>query len=63
MADDDQIVLVKEVELSRQVIRIRTSRDFYKFDLSNITEEEFKNVISILKKMNFDDAFKFHFSK
>jgi hypothetical protein len=56
--DDDEIILVEEVELSRQVIVIKTRYDSYSFDLSKISKEEFKAVVKVLKKMNFDNAFR-----
>lgn len=56
--DDDEVITIKEVELSRQVIVIKTRYDSYSFDLSRISEEEFKAVVKMLKKMNFDNIFR-----
>lgn len=57
--DDDEVITIKEVNLWRNEITLKTRYDLYRFDLSKISENEFKAVVRILKKMNFDKAFKF----
>jgi hypothetical protein len=60
--EDDEIITVKEVELSREVALIKTQYERYAFDISELTDKEFRAVIDILKKMNFDNVFKFSYS-
>lgn len=59
--DADEIITIQDIELSRDVVVIKTHYDVYSFDISRISDEEFKGVIEILKKMNFDNAFKFRY--
>ena len=61
-SDDDEIITIKEIELSRAVVVIKTHYDSYSFDISRISNEEFRDVLEILKKMNFDNAFEFSYS-
>ena len=60
--EDDEIVTVKEVELSRGVVVIKTKYKEYTFDLSRLSDEEFGAIVKVLKKMNFDNIFKFSMS-
>ena len=60
--EDDEIVTVKEVELSRYMVVIKTQYEQYEFDLSRLSDEEFRAIVKILKKMNFDKVFKFSLS-
>jgi len=60
--DDDEIITVQEVELSRDVVVIKTQYRRYAFDISKISDEQFGAVIEILQKMNFDKAFVFNYS-
>ena len=55
--DDDEIILVKQVELSREVIKINSKYAEYCFDLSQLPDEEYSAIIKILKRMNFDNTF------
>lgn len=57
--EDDERILVKSVRLSRRAISIKTQYDTYSFDLSKISDEEYKGIIHILNKMNFDNRFEF----
>ena len=59
---EDKIITVQEIVLTRAVVVIKTHYDTYSFDISRISAEEFKGVIDILQKMNFDNAFKFSYS-
>ncbi|MFQ5866295.1 MAG: hypothetical protein ACE5IW_13820 [bacterium] len=61
--EDDEVILVKEVNLTRNVITIRTQYDLYSFDISKISDEEFNDVRRILEKMNFDNIFKCTYSE
>jgi hypothetical protein len=60
--DDDEIITAKEIELSREVVVIRTQYELYSFDISKISDEEFKEVLEMLKKMNFDNVFKLSYA-
>ena len=60
--EDDEIITVKEIELTREVAVIKTQYEQYSFDLSKLSAEEFGAVVEILKKMNFDNVFKFSHS-
>jgi hypothetical protein len=60
--DDDEIITIKEVELSREVAVLKSQYERYAFDISHLSEEEFRAVIEILKKMNFDNIFKFSYT-
>ena len=57
--EDDEIRLVKSVRLSRKTISIEAQYESYSFDLSKISDEEYKAIIHILQKMNFDNRFEF----
>ncbi|MEE4311496.1 MAG: hypothetical protein V2J62_06460 [candidate division KSB1 bacterium] len=57
--DDDEIILVTNVELSADVIRIYSRPRNYAFDISGLDEDDRKRIMKILKKMNFDDKFIF----
>ena len=59
---EDEIITIQEIVLSRAVVVIKIHYDTYSFDISKISAEEFKGVIDILQKMNFDNAFKFSYS-
>jgi len=59
--EDDEVIIIKEIHLSRKKITIKTQYELYSFDLTKVSEEEYHDVIKILKKMNFDNAFKFTF--
>lgn len=56
--DDDEIITVKEIELSREIVVIKTRYEQYSFDISKLSDKEFEAVVEILKKMNFDNVFK-----
>lgn len=56
--DEDEIITVKEVELSREVAVIKTRYEQYSFDISKLSDKEFEAIVKILKKMNFDNIFK-----
>ena len=60
--EDDVIVTVKEIELSRSMVVIKTQYEEYAFDLSRLSDKEFGAIVKILKKMNFDKVFKFSLS-
>jgi hypothetical protein len=60
--DDDEIITAKEIELSRKVVAIRTQYELYSFDISKISDEEFKEALEMLRKMNFDNAFKLSYA-
>ena len=57
--DDDKIILVTKVELFKDVIKIYSPVRNYEFDISDLDEEEMTGIVNILRKMNFDDSFKF----
>lgn len=57
--DDDEIITVKEIELSRDVAVIKTQYEQYVFDVSRLSDAELRDAVRILKKMNFDKIFKF----
>ena len=57
--EDDKIILVKKVELSKDVIKIYSQARNYEFDISNLDEEEITEIVNILNKMNFDNSFTF----
>ena len=58
--EDDEIILVKEIKLLRNVIIIKTQYDVHFFDISKISDQNFRDVKTILTKMNFDNIFKFY---
>ena len=55
--EDDEVILVKKVELSRREIKINSQYEQYIFDVSKLPDEEYSDIIKILKKMNFDNKF------
>ena len=59
--EDDEIITIKEIELSREVAVIKTQYEQYTFDLSRLSDEEYRTTVKILKKMNFDNVFKFSY--
>lgn len=61
--EDDEVITVKKVNLSRKFITIKTQYDKYTFDISKVSEAEFKDIIKVLKKMNFDNIFKLKYSQ
>lgn len=60
--DEDEIITVKEVKLSRKVVAIKTQYELYSFDILELSNKEFKMIVKILKKMNFDKVFKLYYS-
>jgi hypothetical protein len=58
----DEIITVKEIELSREAVVIKTEYEQYTFDTSQLSDEEIRVAVEILKKMNFDKVFKFSYS-
>lgn len=61
--DDDEVILVKSVKLTRNIVSIKTRFDGYSFDLSKISDDEYQAVITILEKMNFDNRFELSYEK
>ncbi len=57
---DDIIVLLDEVYLNRKEIKIKTKGKIreYHFDISEISDDEFNNLIKHFKLINFDDSIK-----
>jgi hypothetical protein len=60
--EDDEIITVKEIKLTRETVFIKTDYEQYLFDTSQLSDEETKAAIEILKKMNYDKVFKFSYS-
>ena len=55
--DDDIIILVTKVELSKNTIKIHSQEKYYGFDISKLDENDIDEIKNILKKMNFDNCF------
>lgn len=55
--DEDIIILVTRVELSKNIIKIDSQENQYEFDISGLSEKDINDIKAILKKMNFDDSF------
>ncbi len=56
--DEDEIILVREVTLSKGEIKIKTKYREYAFDLSGLSRQDLQEMKAILKKMNFDNSFR-----
>jgi hypothetical protein len=56
--DDDVIILLREFSYDRNTVEIIYDGGKELFDISEIRDEEFKQMIVVLKKMNFDNAFR-----
>lgn len=48
---------VRSIEFSREIVRIETQCHEYTLDVSGVEARELKQAESILRKMNFDNAF------
>jgi len=57
--DDDVRIMVTQVELFKNSIKIYTDEKQYEFDISRLDQEDIKDIVNILNKMNFDDNFQF----
>ena len=55
--DKDERILLKRVNVTSSKVLIETTRDKYTFDISKISGEEYSDMVSVLKKMNFDNVF------
>ena len=55
--DEDERILVRKANLTSKQIAFETTRESLLFDVSKISEKEYSEMVSILKKMNFDKAF------
>ena len=55
--DDDERILIKKINVTPREVLIETTREKHIFDLSNISGEEYSGMVSVLKKMNFDNVF------
>ena len=55
--DDDVIILVTKVKLSKDTIKIHSQKKNYEFDISKLDENDINEIKNILKKMNFDNCF------
>jgi len=55
--DKDERILLKRVIVTPGEVFIETTRDNHTFDLSRISGEEYSDMVSVLKKMNFDNIF------
>ncbi|HEX2957076.1 MAG TPA: hypothetical protein VHO70_09585 [Chitinispirillaceae bacterium] len=56
--DDDVIILLREFSYDRNTVEIIYDGGKEQFDISKIHEKEFERMIVVLKKMNFDNAFR-----
>ena len=54
---EDERILIKKMNVTPREVLIETTRDKYIFDLSKISGAEYSEIVSILKKMNFDNVF------
>ncbi len=57
MTDDDRIILLRSCVFDRNSITLNTDNGIEQFDISKINDSEFTNMVKVLKKMNFDNAF------
>ena len=55
--DKDERILLKRVIVTPSEVLIETTHDHLTFDLSRISGEEYSDMVSVLKKMNFDNVF------
>ena len=55
--DDDERILIRKIKVTPREVFIETTRDKHIFDLSKISGEEYADMVSVLKKMNFDNVF------
>lgn len=56
--DEDRIILLREVEFDRNSIRIVHDDGTESFDISHIDEDEYSDMLKVLEKINFDNAFR-----
>ncbi len=49
---------LRSIGFSREIVRIETQHHEYTLDVSGVEARELKQAERILRKMNFDDAFK-----
>ena len=55
--DDDRIMLLRSCVFNRNSITLNTDNGIEQFDISKINDSEFTDMVKVLKKMNFDNAF------
>ena len=54
----DEVDWVHSIEFSREVVHIQTDHREYTLDVGGVRERELRQAEKILRKMNFDHAFK-----
>jgi len=55
--DDDRIILLRSCTFDRNNITLNTDYGIEQFDIVKIADSEFADMVKVLKKMNFDNAF------
>lgn len=55
--DQEHLNMLKEITISNDEISIKSSFREYKLDISSISQSDTKNMISLLKKQNYDNRF------
>jgi hypothetical protein len=61
--DDDEIILVKSVKMNPRRVEIETTRASYLFDLTRVSQADYRAAVRVLKKMNFDGVFQLEFGE
>ena len=54
--DDDRVILLRKVVFDRNTISLETDDGVEKFDISEIEDEEYADMLKVLKEMNFDNS-------
>jgi hypothetical protein len=55
---DDEDDLLEELEIEGHVVKITTSHRSYTLNIEDLDNDEVKEAVKILKKMNFDQRFR-----
>jgi hypothetical protein len=49
--------MLELISIEGDVIRVKAQRNEYKVDAGRVDEQEIKEMLTMLKKMNFDSSF------
>jgi len=60
--DEEDFNMLHEIKIGDQQIDIRSSFRNYQLDVSDIEKREIENMVTLLKKQNYDGRFKIHFA-
>jgi hypothetical protein len=58
--DEEDFNMLKKIKIGNQHIEIKSSFRNYRLDVSGIEKREIENMMTLLKKQNYDNRFTIH---